>query len=61
MSCNKCDLHNNGFKSEDEFVIFQELIASLVKAGQLMELERKLDARFFDVRYQCNFCQTFWR
>lgn len=60
MSCMQCDLHKGGFKTENEFSSFEDLISNLVKSGRLTEIGRNPDARFFEVKYQCNECTTIW-
>ncbi len=60
MSCMQCNLHKGGFKTESEFSQFDNLINGLVESGQLVDLGRKLDARFFEVRYQCSSCGKMW-
>ena len=60
MTCMQCNLHKGGFRSESEFSKFEDLVASLVKSGQLIELGRNSDARFFEVGYRCNVCNAIW-
>lgn len=60
MSCVQCDLHKNGFQTENEFTDFEDLLGQLVRSAQFERLGRKSEARFFEVRYKCNNCNAIW-
>lgn len=60
MSCQQCKLHQGGFKTEDEFIQFEKKINNLIKSGQLEELARKDNSRFFESRFRCNTCNAVW-
>lgn len=60
MSCIKCDLHKNGFKTEEEFSKFDILVSNYVQKGQMVELGKKINTRFLEVRYKCSTCKAVW-
>lgn len=60
MSCLECDLHKGGFDTEEGFCEFDILLEELVKSNKLKFLGRKINTRFFEIKYQCKNCDAIW-
>lgn len=60
MSCINCKLRNGSFKTEKDFREFEELLQNLVKDSIFLCLGQINESRFFEIKYQCQCCNTIW-
>jgi ribosomal protein L44E len=60
MSCINCKFHKGDFKTEQSFHEFDMLLQYLVNDGKFKYLGEKKATRFFELRYQCQYCNTIW-
>jgi hypothetical protein len=60
MSCISCNFYEGGFKTENDFREFEDLLQRLVRDEKFVCLGEIINSKFFDIRYQCKCCGTAW-